>query len=182
LTHFSSEGEVSGGVFTSQGWQVTSKHDYIRYEVPPILSGYVEWSNTGFYPRNSSTDNHILFGMWDPSRGGYRANPFRVHIQKLDDNHNPPYVRLRWIANGEQHDDGYNFMDWDPSRVYKWRIDWRPDGGQNAVRVYLNGQQIIDVRYTEPYRPELHWIELGVAERHESIVGAVYSNFRVGAR
>jgi hypothetical protein len=142
----------------------------------------VEWNNTGFYPRNGADDNYILFGMWDPSRGDYRANPFRVHIQKLDDRHNPPYVRLRWIANGEQHDKGYDFTDWQPNRVYEWRIDWGPDGGSHAARVYLNGQQIIEIRYTNAYRPETQWIELGVAERHESVVGAVYSNFRVGSR
>jgi hypothetical protein len=150
--------------------------------VPSVENGYVEWSNTGFNPRNPADDNYILFGMWDPSRGAYRANPFRAHIQKLDDSHNPPYVRLRWIANGEQHDKGYDFTNWEPNRVYRWRIDWRPEGARNAARVYLNGQQIIDVRYTNAYRPEIHWIELGVAERHESIVGVVYSNFRVGAR
>jgi hypothetical protein len=46
----------------------------------------------------------------------------------------------------------------------------------------LNGQLIIEVRYTNTYEPQTHWIELGVAERHESCVGAVFSNFRVGSR
>jgi hypothetical protein len=175
-------GQVNGGMFTRYGWQMMSKHDFIRYQVPPIESGYVEWTNVNLSPRNSSADTYILFGMWDPSLGDYRDNPFRVHIQKLDDNHNRPYVRLRWIANGEQHDKGFNFMDWDPRSVYEWRIDWGPGGGRNAVRVYLNGQLIIEVRYTEYYRPQTHWIELGVAERHESCVGAIFSNFRVGTR
>jgi hypothetical protein len=175
-------GEVSGGRFIRDGWQVTTKHDYIRYEVPPIENGYVEWSNKGFVHWNHADDNYVLFGMWDPSRGRYRENPFRVHIQKLDERHNPPYVRLRWIANGEQHDKGYNFTNWDPNRRYQWRIDWRPTGGQHAARVYLDGQQIIEIRYRNAYRPEVHFIELGVAERHQSVVGAVYSNFRVGAR
>jgi hypothetical protein len=175
-------GDVNGGRFVREGWQVTTKHDFIRYEVPSIESGYVEWSNTGLNPRNLSPDNYVLFGMWDPSRGAYRTNPFRVTIQKLDDSHNPPYVRLRWIVNGEQHDAGYNYSNWAPNRRYQWRIVWGRDGGRNAARVYLNGQQIIEIGYTNAYRPEVHLIELGVAQRHESVVGAVYSNFRVGAR
>jgi hypothetical protein len=182
LLNGTSQGFVNGGRFTRYGWQMTSQHDFIRYEVPAIRNGFVEWTNVNLYPRNTSADTYILFGMWDPTRGDYRENPFRVHIQKLDDNHNRPYVRLRWIANGEQHDKGYNFMEWDPGSSYEWRIDWGPDAGRNAARVYLNGQLIIEVRYTNTYEPQTHWIELGVAERHESCVGAVFSNFRVGSR
>ena len=178
----SSAGSVSGGLFTRGGWQVTSHRDYIRYVVPTIESGYVEWENSGFYPRNPSDGQYILFGMWDPTRGDYRANPFRVHLQKLDDNHNRPYIRLRWIANGEQRDSGYNFMAWDPRRVYQWRIEWGPSGTANLAQVYLDGQLIIEILYRNDYRPEVHWIELGVAERQESIVGVTYSNFRVGSR
>lgn len=182
LTNFASVGQVSGGAFTAQGWQVTRKTDYIRYTVTPIENGFVEWSNTGFFPQNASPDQHILFGMWDPTRGGYRANPFRVHIQKLDTNHNPPYIRLRWIADEEQHDRGFDFLNWNPRQLYRWRIDWGPEGGENSVRVFLDGQLIILVNYRRPYLPEVHWIELGVAERQESVVGAVYSNFRAGSR
>ena len=182
LTNGTTAGQVSGGVFTRQGWQVTSHRDYIRYEVPTIESGFVEWENTGFWPRNPNDGQYILFGMWDPTRGDYRANPFRVHVQKLDDNHNRPYIRLRWIADGEQRDSGYNFMNWDPSRTYHWRVDWGPSGAANLAQVYLDGQLIIEILYRNPYRPEAHWIELGVAERQESIVGVTYSNFQVGSR
>jgi hypothetical protein len=37
----------------------------------------------------------------------------------------PPYIRLRWIANGEQHDKGYNFMD-EAGTVYRWRSSGGP--------------------------------------------------------
>jgi hypothetical protein len=180
LLGFSTQGEVQGGVFTQQGWQVTRQTDFIRYVVPPIESGWVEWNNHNLYPFNQSPDQYVLFGMWDPSRGDYRANPYRVHIQKLDSNHNQPYVRLRWIANGEQHDRGYNFMNWDPRRLYNWRIEWGPSANRNEARVYLDGQLIIVAHYDNDYSPETHWIELGVEERQESVVGAIYSNFRVG--
>lgn len=40
-----SAGEVRGGEFVAQGWQVTSKSDFIRYVVPTIESGFVEWEN-----------------------------------------------------------------------------------------------------------------------------------------
>ena len=182
LTNRASIGQVSGGRFTPQGWQVTTKHDSIRYEVPTLTRGYVEWDNIGLAPVNDHPDNHMLFGMWDPTQGNYRTNPYRVHIQKLDGSHNPPYVRLRWIASGEQHDAGYNFRSWNNSSTYHWRIEWGPEAGINTARVLLNSQPIIQVHYGKVYRPQTHWIELGIAERHESIVGAIYANVVIGAR
>lgn len=174
-------GEVSGGQFTSRGWQVSSPGNYIRYEVPPMASGWVEFDISGLREINPSPDQFMLFGMWDPSAGPYRANPYRVHIQKLHPNpHNPPYLRLRWIANGEQHDEGSNFLAWNPSRTYRFRLEWGPSGSGNRVRVYVDGGLEIDVSYNRAYRPDVHFMELGIAERGESVVGATYSNLRVG--
>jgi len=174
-------GEVSGGQFTSGGWQVTSSADYIRYEVPTLSSGWVEFETTGLRQTNPSEDQFMLFGMWDPSAGDYRQNPFRVHLQKLHPNpHNPPYLRVRWIANGEQHDEGSDFYAWEPSRRYQWRIEWGPSGGANQAKVFLDGRQVITVNYNRTYAPAEHFIELGIAERGESVVGVRYSNVRIG--
>ena len=46
--------------------------------------------------------------------------------------------------------------------------------------IQLDGQQMVTVSYSRTYAPEVHFIELGIAERGESIVGVRYSNFRVG--
>ncbi len=174
-------GQVAGGQFTASGWQVTSPGNFIRYEVPAMAKGWVEFDTSGLKEINSSPDQFMLFGMWDPSAGPYRANPFRVHLQKLHPNpHNPPYLRLRWIANGEQHDEGNNFLDWNPSRTYHWRLEWGPGGGGNTARVYLDGQLMITVNYNRAYRPNVLYIELGIGERGESIVGAKYSNLQIG--
>jgi hypothetical protein len=180
LTDGTSVGDVHGGEFTSQGWRVKSKSDFIRYEIEPSRSGFVEWETAGLRPSNPNHDQYMLLGMWDPTRGDYRANPFRVHVQKLDSNHNRPYVRLRWIANGEQHDEGYHYEDWEPDRVYSWRLEWGPSGGSNKARIYLDGQLIIEATYRRDYLPGALWLELGIAERTESIVGTIYSNVRVG--
>jgi hypothetical protein len=182
LTTGSSVGQVRGGRFIGQGWQVTSNRDFIRYAIPPLPSGYVEWDNLGLRPSNPNLNQFMLFGMWDPSKGDYRANPFRVHLQKLDPRHNGPYLRLRWISDGEQHDEGNPFLNWDPDRVYHWRIEWGPGDGGNIVRVLLNGSVMISQRYANPYRPDTHWVELGIEERSESIVGTIYSNLVIGEK
>lgn len=174
-------GQVFGGEFTSAGWRVTSPGNFIRYEVPPMSSGWVEFDTRGLREVNPSPDQFMLFGMWDPSAGAYRANPFRVHLQKLHPNpHNPPYLRLRWIAQGEQHDEGSNFLDWDPSHIYHWHIRWGPSGNGHTATVVLDGQALITANYSRAYRPNVLYIELGIGERGESIVGVTYSNLQIG--
>ena len=181
LAGSSSAGEVHGGAFTPSGWEVRDRRDYIRYRIPTVRSGYVEWDTRGLRPFNPSSDQFMLFGMWDPSRGPFRANPYRVNIQKLDQNHNSPYLRLRWISNGEQHDVGNNFLGWDPAARYQWRIQWGPTGSGNQVDVYLNGARVMSSRYGPAYSPGQHWVELGIAERAESIQGVRYSNVVIGS-
>jgi hypothetical protein len=164
---------------TSRGWQVTSRGDFIRYIVPTIQSGFVEWENLGLTPTNPAPDLYTLFGMWDPSKGDYRENAFRVHLRKLDtQGHNPPYVRLRWISGGEEHNEGFDFLSWNPGQAYRWRIEW---GGHDA-RVLLDGRVVIRTGYGPTYRPDQHWIEMGVEERAESIPGVIYRNVRIGRR
>jgi hypothetical protein len=183
LTNGRSVGDQRGGRFTSAGWQVTSRGDFIRYVVPTIQSGYVEWDNVGLAPTNPAHDLYTLFGMWDPSRGPYRENPYRVHVRKLDtQGHNPPYLRLRWISGGEEHNEGYDFLDWIPNRAYHWRVEWGPAGSGNEARVLLDGRVVIRSGYGPAYRPEQHWIEMGVEERAESIVGVTFRNVRIGRR
>lgn len=174
-------GEVHGGSFTNGGWLINAPGNFIRYEVPPMARGWVEFDTTGLRPENPAHNQFMLFGMWDPTAGTFRANPFRVNIQKLHPNpHNPPYLRVRWIANGEQHDDGTNFFDWNPSRTYRWRLEWGPDGSSNSARLFLDGALIIEIAYSRDYRPNVHFIELGIGERGESIVGVRYSNLVIG--
>ena len=183
LTNGSSVGQVTGGRFTGSGWQVTHRGNYIRYVVPTIQSGFVEWENRNLTRFNPQRDAFSLLGMWDPSRGAYRENPFRVHIRKLDtQGHNPPYVRMRFISNGDQHDVGSDFLDWNPSHTYRWRVEWGPGGGGNQARVLLDGRVIMRTSYGPNYSPRNHWIELGIEERAESIVGVIYRNVRIGRR
>jgi hypothetical protein len=145
LTNFTSVGEVNGGAFTSRGWEVRAQSNYIRYRIPTVSSGYVEFSTTGL-------------------------------------NHNAPYVRLRWISGGEQHDEGHNFTNWNPSQVYRWRIQWGPAGAGNVVDVFVDGTVLMTASYGPSYSPGTHWVELGIAERKESIQGVTYSNVEIGTK
>jgi hypothetical protein len=181
LTNGMTVGERLGGEFTPQGWQVTTRSDYIRYGVPTIESGYVEWENSNM--EDVVPDKQwMLFGMWDPTRGAYRENPYRVHLQKLDAGHNSPYFRIRWIANGEEHDFGNDFEEWNLFHTYHMRIEWGPGIGSQIVRFFMDGQLQFEETYVNIYRPETHWIEMGIQERKESIIGVIYKNVKIGVK
>jgi hypothetical protein len=183
LTNGTSVGSVRGGEFTPEGWKINNLDEYIRYEIPPTSSGFVQWENLGLRRTNADAEAYMMFAMWDPSSGDFRANPFRVNIQKLDTQHNPPYVRLRFISDGDERNTGYNFLDWDPSQRYRWRVEWGPAAERNAARVFVNGVEVMQVAYTPAYEPRTHFVEMGVNEsRNESCIGAIYSNVRIGRR
>ena len=176
-------GEQHGGTLTPQGWRVETNEDFLRYEVPTVENGYVQWQNTGLTPRGATVDSHMLFGMWDPTAGAFRQNAFRVHLQKLWNNpHNPPFMRFRWISQGREQEAGVNFTNWDPGQTYTFRVDWGPAAGAHTARVFLDGIEIMQVRYNRPYQPNTHFIELGIGSRGESVIDAVYKNLSIVRR
>ncbi len=183
LTNGISMGSVRGGEFTPDGWRINNLDDYIRYEIPSTSNGFVEWENLGLRRTNESDEAYMMFAMWDPGSGEFRTNPFRVNIQKLDTQHNPPYVRLRFISDADERNTGYNVLDWEPSQRYRWRVEWGRATERNAARVLVNGIEVMQVAYTPPYEPRTHYVEMGVNEsRNESCIGAVFSNVRIGRR
>jgi hypothetical protein len=181
LTNGTTVGLRGGGEFTPEGWTVTSRSDFIRYGVPTLESGFVEWDNVGMEDEVIEKQ-WMLFGMWDPSAGSYRENPYRVNLQKLDSGHNSPYFRVRWITNGEQYDFGNDFEEWDLFKTYTIKVEWGPGIGSQIVKVYLDGVEQFSQNYDNVYRPAIHFIELGIQDRKESIVGITYSNLKIGVR
>jgi hypothetical protein len=181
LTNGTTIGVFEGGEFTPQGWQVKTRSDYIRYGVPTMEAGFVEWQNSNMEDEVPEKQ-YMLFGMWDPSLGGYRENPYRVSLQKLNAEHASPYFRVRWISNGEQHDFGNDFEEWDLFHTYTIRVEWGPGTGSQIVKVFLDGVEQFSQAYTNIYRPSTHWIELGLEERSESVVGIIYSNVKIGPK
>lgn len=178
--------EVVGGRFTPQGWQALSSSDYIRYQVPTTSEGFVEFDVTNIREPNPVPGKRMLISFWDPTKGNYRDNPFRVHIQKMDRNTvNFWDVRLRWICRGQETNTGISFFDFEADVVYPWRIEWGtwPDvRDAQQVRVYLEGIQIMERNYDRPYHPKTFWIELGNQERSETLEEAIWSNVRMGNR
>jgi len=185
LTNGFSAGEVMGGSFVEGGWQPQISSDCLRYQVPTLSEGRIEFVTTNLSTPNPVEGKRILISMWDPTKGEYRDNPFRVHLQKLDRSTAAfDDVRLRWISRGEEYNTGISFYDFEPQIVYEWRLEWGtfPGIGTQHVKVFLEGIEILNRNYGPVYHPKTHWIELGQCERQETLEMAIYSNIRIGAR
>jgi hypothetical protein len=185
LTGGSSAGEVRGGLFVEGGWQPQSNRDCIRYQVPTLSEGRIEFDTINLSTPNPVEGKRILISMWDPTKGEYTTNPFRMHLQKLDrSTANFDDVRLRWISRGEEYNTGISFFDFEPDILYDWRIEWGtfPGISTQHVKVFLQGVEILNRNYEAVYHPKTHWIELGQCEREETLEGAIFSNIRISSR
>jgi hypothetical protein len=185
LTNGTSVGEGEGGEFRPGGWMATNAATYIRYEIPTLVSGYVQFDVTNLREPNPRSDKRMLMIMWDPTRGDYTTNPYRVHLQKMDERTvRFDHMRLRWISGGQERNTGYNFTDWDPSKIYRFRLEWGDFPGIDTqwVRVLMDDVEIMTRNYDNRYAPSTHWVELGCAPRNETLEEAIFSNIRIGTR
>lgn len=186
LTNGMSVGEVGGGEFREGGWFTTDADSYIRYRIPTTVNGFVEFDVVGLRNPNPNSNKRNLMIMWDPTRGDYTENPFRVHISKFDTRLvNRWHMRLRFISNGQETNTGIDKFDWDRRRTYHFRLEW---GAFPAIvssqraRVLLDGREIMSRNYDNLYRPSTHWVELGMAPRSETLEQVSYSNVTIGVR
>jgi len=186
LTNGTSVGQVGGGEFRSGGWFTTDADAFIRYAIPTTPNGFVEFDVQGLRDPNPNSNKRNLMIMWDPSRGDYTQNPFRVHIAKLDTRLvNFWHMRLRFISNGQETNTGIDLFDWDPNRTYNFRLEWGafPDVvSSQRARVLLDGRAILIRNYDNLYRPATHWVELGMAPRSETLEQVTFSNVTIGVR
>ncbi len=173
-----------GGRLTPEGWLVTTRFDFLRYEIRTLEAGSVEWQMTGLEVENNRSNEFMVMGMWDPDDGAFRENAYRVHVLKIHPpQHNPPFLRMRWISGGDLGEEGTNFLRWDPNQVYTWLLEWGPvSDDSNFAFLYLDGRLMLEIEYDPPYRPSNHTVEMGIAARAESITDAVYSNVRIFER
>jgi hypothetical protein len=173
-------GDREGGTFTSGGWRVDNNSDFLRYEVPSIQNGYVQWQNLGLTPQGIA-DSRMFFGMWDPTAGNFRTNPFRVNLQ-----HNWPPTTIRPDPTpldlpGPSGRRGLQLTDWDPARSIPGASNGAPDGEDELARVLPDGVEVIRLPYNHGYLPNTHRIELGIEERKESIIGSSTGTSRESA-
>ena len=178
-------GTQMGGNFVPGGWQPELNTDCIRYQIPTLIQGIITFETRNVNSPNPMPGKRMLISMWDPSKGEYTTNPFRMHLQKLDRSTvRFDDVRLRWISRGQETNTGITFFDFEPDIDYSWRIEWGKFPGipSQHVKIFLDGFEILNRNYDREYSPNPHWVELGNCERAETLEEAIWSNLIIQSR
>ncbi len=194
----STKGVRTGGAFVEGGWKVTGPHDCIRWHVPTIAAGAVEWEVRGLRPGESRAgleDKSEIFHMYDwmfgdsDTRygGGYRDNPCKHFVRKIGRaGGTVDAMEIVWKIGGEYVEPDTAALSWDPSAAYRFREEWEPRGADSVFRTYRDGVLIMTAAVPGVYAPAGHGVRIGASTRRAADAGApidaVYSNVKVWDR
>ena len=192
----STTGTRSGGSFVAGGWRVTGKDDFILWHVPTVIEGAAEWDVRGLRPdecRAGLEDHGELFHMYDSTYAssdtsynpGYRDNPFKHFVRKqgcIDIA--PGRVKLLLKIGEEFEEVGTSPITWDAARTYRFRVEWKPDGGgRSAMRLLRDGVLLSSISVPGEYAPAGHSVRIGASTRRDAAAGApidaVFANLKV---
>jgi hypothetical protein len=192
------QGSRSGGSFSGEGWRVTSKNDSITWHIPTISQGAVEYSVRGLIPndgRAEGYDKNELFHMYDwtynnadTNYDGYRNGPYKHFMRKInlaDPGKTNAMEMLLKITSDEIEPDTSQ-LSWDPSRAYRFREEWGPDGaGRCVFRAWRDGVPIMTMSVLGNWTPGGHAVRIAASTRAPlypdfgAPVDAVFSDLKV---
>ena len=171
------------GLYTDEGWRANTRVDNIRYDLPRIQRGAVEFTILDVYAEDDA-HKKLFMVMWDPNDPGhpadshnYRRNAWRMHWQKRKDS----LMAVRWLQNynspiEEEYNERFRIDPkiWDGSPV-RLKVEWN-DG---HVNLFVNDLILASFRKLRPYQPNALRINLGGGPRHETIPNAVYRDLKI---
>lgn len=158
--------QINDGTWTAEGVQLRGGDNcYIRYEIPSIPHGFIEFSARGFIPgelHGGTEYKGLLLSMWDGKAGyDYNNAAFIYELRKYG------YIKGRpdasdtlWFkikSNGEWTENHRSVLSWDREKTYKFRIEW----GGGETRVIRDGQPVAQGRYRAEFSPTEHLIQIG---------------------
>jgi hypothetical protein len=190
-------GTQRGGRFiTGQGWQALSLTDGIDYDNTTMPAGTIEFdmTNVGFQEGLPFERDLKIFSMGDRdsfnSFGDFRDHPWKMHLVQRADNDG---LEIIWRnggtdPEGNPGDHRIKFNCCGPrfgaANVNHFVTVYDQFG--YTVSVSTNGGPLIEYMDDgfgsdgrHPYAPPKHRITLGCYPRAETIIGAIYRNFKV---
>jgi hypothetical protein len=191
LTNGRTVGVQHGGTFLpGQGWQSLSLTDGIDYDLPQTCSDNckLEFDVTNFGPMEGQFFSADLkwVSMADAGDFGgftaFRNSPWKMHLVQRGDY--PTGIEIVWRNGGagEDSDPGDHRIKliqtpivFKGSNVYHFDLEWATTG----YRIFINGREIMEDGWDNPYAPPRHRISLGCYPRAESFIGAIYSNIKL---
>ncbi len=189
--------ERHGGHFVTGangGWQADSRGDSLDYTIPTCSSCRVEFDATNFDRTTLPIDvDQKWFSMGDGSTFNdfvaFRNHNWKMHLEKRSGDGGA--VKLIWrrgctgSSSCDNTDDTRVPISWDPSKVYRFTIEWGGDSMSVSICEYSGsscGATLYRATGSGAYAPPNHRIELGTRPRNETLVGARFRNVRIAPR
>ncbi len=190
--------QIGGRFIKGQGWLATGLADGIDYRIPTCSACTVEFDVTNF--GRGEGEPYMADVKWismgDAATFGdfatFRNHPWKMHLEQRADGDGSG-MKLIWrnggLGDGEPGDHlGKQdpAIDWQGDVVYHFTLTWNPSGfeifvGQTQAdgSVTNNKRWFADGFGGNAYAPPNHVISLGTRARSETMVNAIWRNFKV---
>jgi hypothetical protein len=188
-------GEIRGPVqFTPDGLKLIAHESHVLYRLPVTLqqgqfSMLIKGADEG-----SEGDKSKVFAMQEgPDEGDVTDDDYRMTAELRGSNHPAPGAVTCRIISGDGHSRDCNRIqkNFDSTRWYFWAFTWQTGNARLQIRVdsetgalfYDSG--VDNGGWTHPYRPEQHFLYLGVpagraGQIDATLPGGTYKNVYVG--
>ena len=190
-----SSGDVIGGTFVDDGWQVDAFENRILYD----LGADVERGALSLYVRGigmETVDNHTLAGhnkhhiveFFDGTYGGEIDYGTNIRLYGSEGENPDTYGKLKyqigsWPAAeiqcpGEVYLGSWDTSTWDSAHWFHWQIEF----GDGVGRCYLDGAEIASITYDDcPVAFRYIFVPIMPDGRIDSLWGTVYSHVSFSA-
>jgi hypothetical protein len=172
---------VSGGSFSSQGWQTTGGQDQLLIELDsPIWGdGTLEIDVTNFDPASQyGSTKHQIINLYtgnDGSQAVFATNQAWWNI-RTGTNYGTGVKFLASPLGGDnRHEERLiESASWNANDVHTWTVTWDADD----ISILLDGSVLTTFSFSGRVQP-LQYIFLGKDNTYVGQVGPIYSNLRV---
>jgi len=190
-----SSGDVIGGTFVDDGWQVDAFENRILYD----LGTEVERGVLSVYVRGlgmETLDNHTLAGhnkhhvieFFDGTYGGEIDYGTNIRLYGSEGENPDTYGNVKYQLGswpnaevqcpGEVYLGTFDTSIWDSSHWFHWQIEF----GDGVGRCYLDGEEIASITYDDcPVAFRYIFVPIMPDGRIDSIWGTVYSHVSFSA-
>ena len=188
-------GEIRGPAqFTPSGLKLLANQSHVLYRLPTTLqAGEFSMMILGA-DEGSSGDKSKVFSMQEgPDEGDVTDDDYRMTAELRGSAHPAPGAVTCRIISGDGHSRDCNRIqkNFDSTRWYFWRFSWQTGSARMQIRVdsetgpvfYDSG--VDSGGWTHPYRPEQHFLYLGVPAGRAGLIdatlpGGTYKNVYAG--
>lgn len=158
-------GTFDDATLKPEGLQLHGGTGFIRYNVPTLSRGYVEFNAKGFEHNElhgGSEFKAVLLTMWGGNEGYiYETAAYIYELRKFGYIDGRPdasnCLEVRMITNHDWNHGARYIHDWDPNTTYRFRVEW----GDGVTTVYRDGEMAAITAYNGEFAPSSHMIQIG---------------------